>query len=391
VKQKIFYLELLYILNYGYHVSLVLLLPFIAKELHINIAQVGILSGILNLAGILFSIPIAHLASKFGGFKLLVLSLLIYGVSYLSTSYENSFLLLLLSFLVAGIALSTCQPLSFALLSQWVEKKEKGKVLGKFTSVSDFGRFGFSIITPFLIGIWGRLTTTRVLSIIPLAFFLYLYFYHLPKEKQLHEQKPARNTSYQKLLKNYNLVLAGLASAFDALASSSVFVFLPFLFIARHINLSLIGTLAGIFFVGTFFGKRYIGKLSDKYGDIKLFVITELLMAACLILLVMFQNIIFTILFTILLGIMTKGTAPSSLSMVSNTLDENTSHEKAFGFTSVLINSANTLAPIILGFISLHFGIEKAFIACALFAILAIIPSLALHGRYRSLDLMKPA
>lgn len=74
--QRIRSLEALYIVNNGYWAALTLLLPFLAKDLGLNLGEVGILSGMLTLMGIVLAIPASHLATKIGGFKILVFSLL---------------------------------------------------------------------------------------------------------------------------------------------------------------------------------------------------------------------------------------------------------------------------------------------------------------------------
>lgn len=301
----------------------------------------------------------------------------VYALSFSAVGFSSTFYFLLISFLFFGIAFSVFQPIAFALISRWTEKSQRGKIMGNFTAAGDIGRFAFSVATPFLVSSFGKLLITQLLSLLPLIVFAYLFKRHLPKEHLEHEERKAvqLGTNYKEFLHNKSFLLQTFSAGLDCIASSAVFVFLPFLFLYRGVDAALIGVFAGVFFIGSFLGKRFFGKLSDKHGDKKLFIITEILMAIILVALSFATNVALIIALTLIVGIMTKGTVPTSLSMLSKVLDKHTQPEKGYGLNGTFINITRTATPVLLGFISLHFGITNAFIACAVFALLAIIPT----------------
>ncbi len=76
------------------------------------------------------------------------------------------------------------------------------------------------------------------------------------------------------------------------------------------------------------------------------------------------------------LGVLTKGTIPVAQTLVSQSLENEDNHEKAFGVHSFFTNIATTVSPILLGVISDTFSVMVAFYVSACFALLAIIPAL---------------
>src|SRR6266480_8091118 len=94
MKKNFLLLNILHIFNDGYEASFLLLLPFIAKDLHINLAQVGILGTINNALSIIIAFPAGVLAAKYGGLKTLIVGLFVYSIGYLLTGFSPSFFLL---------------------------------------------------------------------------------------------------------------------------------------------------------------------------------------------------------------------------------------------------------------------------------------------------------
>lgn len=78
-------LNTLHIFNDGYESSFLLLLPFIAKDIHINLTQVGFLGTIFNSLSIHLAIPAGYIAKKIGGMKTLIFALFIYALGYVTT------------------------------------------------------------------------------------------------------------------------------------------------------------------------------------------------------------------------------------------------------------------------------------------------------------------
>jgi len=169
-----------------------------------------------------------------------------------------------------------------------------------------------------------------------------------------------------------------LTGALDNFASCSLFIFLPFLLLMRGIDPSLLGAYAAVFFVGNLLGKTLIGRALDRYGMIRIFVLSEILMAIFVVILARATAPALIIAAAALLGVFTKGTAPAVQTMITSTVAHPHDIEKAFGLSSVLAGIALTSAPPIFGALSDAYGIVASFYGMAAAALIAVIPSFML-------------
>jgi FSR family fosmidomycin resistance protein-like MFS transporter len=381
-----FHLNVLHVLNDGFAASLVLLLPFIARSQGLSLTQVGLLGTILNVAGIVLALPAAYLAVRFGGLRVLVGAAFLYGTMFLITGATGQFLMLIPLFILAGIGFGVFHPIAFALIAKWTPKQRRGRAMGNFTAIGDVGRIGIAAALSFLAVAIGWQKTAIVYAVVALAaaFFFYRYLFTnttriAPKE----HAGQAENLSYLQVFRNKRYVLTLCCAAFDGFASSSLFVFLPFLLLQRHIEPALLGAFTATFFVGTFFGKAVLGRFVDTMGSAKIFITAELLMAVFIYVLAGATALPLIIVCSVILGVFTKGTVPVLQSMVSESVEHHGNFEKAFSIEGFVTGIGVAAAPVLLGFISDKFTIVAAFYVMAAAALLAALPAFAffLSGR----------
>lgn len=365
-------------LNDGFKASLLLFLPFIAKDLSINLTQVGFLGTAMNALEILLAIPAAALAARFGGFWLLIVTMLFYVVGYLLVSISFMYPLVIVSFLLAGVSFGMFHPVAFSVVSEMFEKNIRGKQLGNFTAIGDLGRVGIASITTFVIATIGWRSSAFVAGLSIFIFFVFFYFLFQRQKNSIATQvKSVTDTGprYRDILNNIRFLYATLCFVFDSLASSALFVFIPFLLLKRGVEPAFLGMLTSTFFIGNMFGKVALGRLVDVLGNVWVFILSEVLMAVCIILLAVSSNLPLIIFASIILGIFTKGTVPVLTSMVTESVEHHGRFEKAFSLNAVFVGVGSTLAPILLGFLSDTYGIIHAFYASAFFAVLATVPA----------------
>jgi MFS family permease len=166
------------------------------------------------------------------------------------------------------------------------------------------------------------------------------------------------------------------ANVLDTFAGDSLFLFLPFLLLARGAEPALLGSFAAAFFVGNIFGKVFLGRLVDRIGTAKVFIGAELLMGFLILILAGSSAIYLIIICSILLGIFTKGTVPVLKSMIAESVEHHGNYEKAFGLAELVTGAFKTAAPAVLGAVAAALGITWAFYVMAAAVFLAIIPSL---------------
>lgn len=375
-------LYVLHIFNDGFHASLVLLLPFIEKDLGITLTQVGFLSSTLSIFQIFLALPAAYMAVRMGSMRLLLIAAFLYSIGYLLASMTSVYVLLVLAFLVAGVGFGVFHPVAFAFVARTAEKATRGRQMGNFTAIGDLGRIAISSILPFLVAWIGWRLSAGIYGFIALLLCIGL---SLIISRASHEKAtlPAiKHFSFWDFFKDRRFMLATASNALDSFASGSLIVFLPFLLLQKGVSPVWLGGFTAMFFVGNFFGKALLGRFTDRYGNVFVFIASELLMALCIVIVTFTSSLALIIVVSIILGIFTKGTAPVVQTMISDAVEHHQNFEKAFGISQMISGIAGTMAPIVLGLVSDVFTIQYAFLVSALFALLAILPALGFkHAR----------
>ena len=388
MKSRLDQIFALHFFNDGFLASIILLLPFIAKDLKLNLTQVGFLSSIFSLSGILLSLPVGHLSSRFGAIKILIFTIIFYVLGFLFTSLSHSYIFLIFAFFIMSIAFGSFHPVSFSLVARWSKKEKLGRTIGDFTAIGEFGRIclsGFISFIAFSIG-WKQTSFIYVIiSAFLLLFFLYFNFNN--KTTNIEEDIKTKNQkqiNILEIIKNKKFLLVLSINFFDLLASSALFIFLPFLLIKKGISPSILGAFTSAFFLGNLIGKMGLGRLTDKFKNTKVFIIAELFMIIFILLLTYSNSIFFIIVFSVVLGSLTMGTAPIRTTMVTETNEHHGLYEKVFGISSFVASISSALAPIILGYVADLYGIINSFNLSALFALFAII-SAYIYNREKNL------
>ena len=381
-KQKII-LYLLHIANDGYRTSLLLLLPFVAQSFQINLTQVGLLGTTMNALEAALAIPAGMIALRIGGMKTLFIALISYSIGYVLMSLAPHVFIVFVAFIFAGVGFSLFHPVAFAIVARMATKQNRGSLMGSFTAIGDIGRIGLSSLITFLVSLigWKNASFSFFLSTIVLVVLTAFTIFQKREKETINMSR--KELSYLSLLRNNQFLLATSSYMLDSFTSSTLFIFLPFLFLARNIEPVLLGVVTSTYFVGNIFGKVILGKLSDVVGEKKVFIVSEVVMSGLLILLTQTTYIPFLLFISVILGVVTKGTVPVLTSMLSRTVEKTESYEQAYGLNSMFVGISSGIAPVCIGYIADRLGIFSAFTILAAFGILAIIPSFFLQTAKR--------
>lgn len=178
--------------------------------------------------------------------------------------------------------------------------------------------------------------------------------------------------------KNIKLVLWG--SIINAFSSEQIFIFLPSLLLFKGFDHKILGALALGFTVGCFIGKTACGRLLDKFGTRKVFVVSQLILAIILILLIISDSLYTVIFIALLLGIVTKGTIPVIQSMITEPLTSSEYYNDIFTINGFARGVINVLAPTFFGLIGSNFNLNFTYSIMAISAVFAIVPILLIKG-----------
>jgi MFS transporter, FSR family, fosmidomycin resistance protein len=371
-------LNSLHILNDGYGASMLLFLPFIANDMHIDLTEVGILGTLLNSLGFFLALPSSYLAKKWGGIRIIVGAVILYGLGYLLAGLASSYTALFPGFILAGIGFGMFHSIGFALIAKWSTKETRGSAMGDFTALGEVGKIGLSAALTLIIAFIGWRFTAFFYAGVALIIGILLLFLILKRaDKVSTEKKQVVSISLRSVILHKRSLLANLANFCDSFAGSSLFIFIPFLLLYRGAEPALLGTLTAAFFFGNFAGKTLLGKLADKFNLAHVFITSEFIMAGLILIMAITPSLPVIIVCSVILGFFTKGTVPVIQTMVSEAAEHHGDFEKAFGANMMIARIATTIAPVVLGIVSDHWGIVSAFYVMAAAALIAIVPAFA--------------
>lgn len=372
-------INILHFLNDGFKASLMLFLPFLAKDLSIPLSQIGLLSGTTQTLQVLFSIIAGYIAVKIGGIKTILFAMLVYGISFIILGFSYNFFIVVISFVLAGIGFSALHPIGFALITSFAQPEQRGKMVGDFTAIGDIGIVAISSIVPFFIVHFGWHTSALVYGVLIFSIFaLVSSFSWKKKENDVTKKEIEEEILAIPLRRNKRFLLAITASFLDAIISNPIYIFLPFLLLFRGIKPEILGFFMGSFFLGSLIGKTVLGRFVDKVGNLKTFIIAELCMAFLLVLAGITPSLLGLSIVSLFLGIVTRGTSPAVKTIVFDMIGAQKKVQKAFVIENVFNNTGSLIGPIILGFLSEKLGIANAFVYGSIFAAIATIPAIVL-------------
>lgn len=380
-------LLILHFLNDGVRTTFVTLLPFISRELSLSLSVVGFLGSAQPLIASILALPAGFIGSRIGGFHSLIFLLIIYSIGALLASVSFNIFFLMIAFSLGALGFGMFHTISFALIAKISDKSNMGKNMANFTSIGDIGRVLIPPIAIFLTPFFGWRLVMAGLALGGLGAFLLLRFL-IPKKEEHHleEKEPESHKDFLKtvliLLKTKKLALTLLASVFDSLASSPVYLFLPFLLFSKGIQITEFGFVAAVFLLGSLTGKSILGRSVDRFGNLKVFMVSETFMAISLILLTLVSNIYIIMLIAFILASFTRGTTPVIQAMFSES-SHSMHYNKIFALSEMFIGLASVATIILMGLIADNMGVVFVYYLSAIFGLLAILPTLVLRKNTR--------
>lgn len=366
-------LQAMHVLNDGYAACLPLLLPFVKKELPLTLGQIGVLGAVLNFSGIALALPAGALAGRWGGLRILSRAAVLYSAAFLIVAWARGYAALLSAFALASLGFGIFHPVAFSAVARGSAPAELGRRMGAFTAVGDIGRIAMAAAVTALVArvAWRPAALTYGIAGLLMGALLVAAAARIPAAKGAGERKRLFEPA---LLRNRNFLLVNATGALDAFASSSLFLFLPFLLVERGSSPALLGSFTGAFFLGNLLGKTALGAVVDRVGNKRVFLVSEALMAAAVAAMAFASSLPVIVALALLVGILSKGTVPVLGSMIADASRRDGSFEQAYGMSSFVTSVANAVAPAALGIAAEAFGVERVFLICAAVALAALVP-----------------
>ena len=361
------------------------LLPFYSREFQAGPAALGILIASFAIMQFFFSPILGKVSDRKGRKPILLLSLLISLFGFTIFSFANSYIMLLLSRVIAGIA--TERAIAQAYITDVTDQKNRTKEMGKIGAALGAGFIVGPVIGGAL-GTYGFSIPGYAAMILTLVNILFVISF-LPESQRINGK-----TSGTKILSiNY---LRGLRDSLKkpllsptililflvTLAFSTIPVVVPLLsidfFNFGSLELSFVFIYIGL--IQIVMQGFLINSLSKKLGEERLIAIGPILMATGTILMPIFQNVAIFFFANALLaagfGIINTS-IPAFISKMTS-LDEQGS---ILGIASSFASIANIPGPLITGFIYAYAGsFVPFFISAVILAIAFFVGCRVYHS-----------
>jgi DHA1 family tetracycline resistance protein-like MFS transporter len=345
------------------------LLPFYAETFQAGSAALGVLIASFPLMQFIFAPILGRLSDRVGRKPVLVISILTSAGSFVLFAVANSFVILLLSRIVAGLATETA--VAQAYIADITSKKERagigkvgaahaagfimGPAIGGTLSVYGFSAPGFAAV---------------VLTVINLLFVLFFLPESLPREDSMRQVVANSHHGFlRKLLDTFSKPLIGtvLVIFFIVFLSwSAIPVIMPLLGVTffgfGSVEMSYLFIYMGT--IQIMWQGVIIGRLTEKIGEEQLIAFGPLLLMLGIFLMPLIPNIVvfvFSLTIISLASGMMRTVVPSFISKVSPANEQG----GILGVTSGVASIARVPGPLLAGFLFEFAGTAAPFFASA--------------------------
>jgi MFS family permease len=258
------------------------LLPFIAADLNLSYAEIGLVNAAFAGSSAVFQLPAGLLGQRLGEYLLLAIGNGWVAVGLGAMALTTSFPMLLGAAVLAGLGGNVQHPLAASLVARAYESGRRGLAIGTLNFAGDLGKLASPGLVTVLTLTAGWRTTLTALAVFGVIFSAAVAVARrwvqpptLPRDE--HVASGGRRLGLSRRFSMLTLV-----GMLDATTRQAALTFLPFLLAARGAGLPEIGLLFGVIFAGGAAGKLLCGPLGDRWGAFAVVIATELTTALAL-------------------------------------------------------------------------------------------------------------
>jgi len=309
-----------------------------------------------------FQIPVGLIAERVGERNLLALGTLIAGVAFLALGYAPGFWAILVTLFFAGLGSAVQHPLSSTIISHAYPGEGRRAALGTYNFFGDVGKFAFGGAVSLLLvaGIsWEAPVVGFGLLGIVTAVTIFFFVANTHEEKSTAgPHKPAAKSAGWGIRNPQGFTALCLIEILDSSTRTGFLTFIAFLLIAKGLPEGWAVLSVPLILVGGMAGKLACGILAERFGIIRMIVITEIA-TGCGILAPLALPGAASFLLLPLIGVVVNGTSSVLYATVGDFVEQDRL-PRAFGFFYTLGSLCGIAAPLGYGLIGDRYGVETA-------------------------------
>ncbi|WP_421900564.1 MFS transporter [Maridesulfovibrio sp.] len=360
--------------------SIIPALPDMIREFGISASTIGLIFTIFTLPGILFA-PLAGIfADRLGRKKILVPSLVIFGIAGTACFFTKDFHSLLLIRFIQGIGAAAIGVINLTIIGDLFSGKDRIKAMGLNAGVLSMGTAIFPAIGGILAQISWEAPFLLSLTALPLAWVVAF---------KLDNPEPSASDDFKRYMK---AALAGMRSkeVLSLFAISlltfiilygPIVTYLPLLLNSRfEASPFMIGMVISSASFITALAASQMGRLAHFMSQPLMISLSAFAYGAAMIMLPAAESALWCILPVCMFGLGQGLNMPNSMSMLTAIAPM----EQRAVFMSVngmLLRAGQTIAPILMGLVYSGFSLQAVFYAGAVVAAaILVISTMFLRG-----------
>ncbi len=361
------------------------LLPLIADDLHLNYTAVGALRTTLRAGSAAFQLPVGILADRFAETFLLGAGMLWLSAGFVAMALAAGFWSLMAITAVGSIGGNAQHPLGSSIVSRLYDRAGRGTAISTLNFSGDLGKMGPPVIAGMAAISFGWRGAVVILGVIGIVVSVgyALSLRRLPDTRSLEQEKEPNQTpvSGWGISKPLSFVLISAIGIVDDATRSSVLTFLPFLMAGKGLDAARVSLLLTLIFACGAAGKLGCGLLADRFGNVGVIVITEVVTALAILAVVPVDPLML-IPVLVVFGFVLNGTSSAIYSTVAELVHVE-KRARGYGLFYTLTLGVGTVAPILYGLLADAAGIVLAFVAMAAVLLVTIPMAVALKASTR--------
>jgi MFS family permease len=262
----------------GFSDILYVLLPLWAGEFRLGLAQVGIIRTAYSGGMALFQIPAGFLAERWGERSVLAVGTAVTAAGFIAAGWADGFAALLLVLLAAGLGSGVQHSLSSSIVSRAYETGPRRAALGTYNFSGDLGKVAAPAALALAVTIAGWRSAVAAYGALGLVAALALPLVL----RRLGTGGAPRAAGVVKLgdwgirdARGFRALSA--IGMIDNATRTAFLTFLPFVLIAKGLDVAGVGGALALVFAGGAAGKFVCGLVAERLGVIRTVVVTEAL------------------------------------------------------------------------------------------------------------------
>jgi len=362
-------------LSKGWEVGILGLLVFLQQQYALSFYLVGILTTVFIVSQISVSFFAGKIAHAIQSRNVILLAITSSGLGWLTLFFARHIPALFLAYVLAGIASGLFEPIGVSLIAKHSAANGRSKAIGDFAAFGDMGRIAIVAAATAMAGWFGVNNACAMLLVTNVAALILAASFLVKKDRKAGQKTPKSRVHLRDLLNIRNFRYATMAGITDSFSSASLYIFIPFLLKAKGILVADTPYFIVILFGGYMAGRLVLGRIADRRGAAQTLIVSEICMAALILVLTMASGIAVIVVLLFLLGIFTRGTSPIIRAMVADSLEERSSFHDAFSAYSFASRGSGAVCRPIYGFLAGYSGIAAVFYVASAVSMLTLYPA----------------